>query len=167
MRHISQRVALSLLGIVGLLIGASPAATQTQTCQFNISLPGARTSTFTISSQGVHCLTTDVTMAASFTSGNAIEISANNVVLDLNGHKLGGQAAGPGTTARGIHAFQRKNITLKNGTVRGFNVGIFLEDVGPSSTSQGHRVEGVRAEGNTGTGIWVLGQGNVVRGNQW
>jgi len=157
---------LSGLGIVGaVLLGASPVAAQTQTCEFPISLPGPQTTTFTINAQGVHCLMTDVTMAASFTTGNATEIAANNVVLDLNGHKVGGLAAGPGSFARGIHAFQRKNLTIKNGTVRGFEIGIFLADFLPFPHG-GHRVEAVRAEGNTASGIHVQGQGSVLRGNQ-
>jgi len=162
------RSLVVIIGILGGLVGsAGSGLAQTQSCQFNISAPGTTTTTITINVQGVHCLITDVAMAASFTSGNAIEIATNNVILDLNGHEVGGQAAGPGTTAVGIHALQRKNLTIKNGTVRGFSAGIFLADAGlPFTTSQGHRVEGVRAEGNTSVGIWVDGQGNVVRGNQ-
>src|SRR5262245_19532548 len=167
MRTATQLIALLLLGIVAALhFGARSATGQTQACQFSISAPGSTSSTIVISQQGVHCLVTDVSMAASFTSGAAIEITTNNVILDLNGHKVGGTAAGPGTTAFGIRAFQRRNITIKNGTVRGFYVGIFLEDSTPYTTSQGHRVEGVRAEGNTADGIEVHGRGSVIRSNQ-
>jgi len=37
------------------------------------------------------------------TSGNAITIATNNVVLDLNSFKLGGLSAGLGTNANGIY----------------------------------------------------------------
>jgi hypothetical protein len=84
------------------------------------------------------------------------------VVLDLNGHKLGNLGAGPETTARGIYALNRTNITIKNGTVRGFKFGIFLDD---SGNSEGHIVENIRADLNTFTGIEVAGTGNIIRNN--
>jgi len=107
---------------------------------------------------------TDVSTDPSFTSGNAIEIANNNIVLDLNGHKVGGQAAGPATQATGIYALQRNNVTIKNGTVKGFRDGVLLDD--PTNTaSHGYLVENIRAEANTVRSIQVFGQGNVVRGN--
>jgi parallel beta-helix repeat protein len=99
-------------------------------------------------------------------SGNAITINVNNVVIDLNGRKLGGGAAGPGTEAYGIFAFQRKNITIKNGTIRGFKIGVYLDDASPHTTSQGHIIEDIRADMNTYMGIVTLGRGNIIRNNQ-
>ena len=97
------------------------------------------------------------------TTGSAIEIQANNVVLDLNGYRLNGRGAGPGTNARGINALNRQNITIRNGSVRGFVYGIVLEMGG--GVSQGHMVEDVRAEQNTLGGINVQGAANIVRNN--
>ena len=114
-----------------------------------------------ITVQGIYCFKGDLTTA--MTSGNAIDIQTNNVVLDLNGFKLGGLAAGLGTSAVGIHADNRQNITIKNGTVRGFFQGILLGGGGPS---QGHVVEDIRADQNTLEGIQVQGAGNIVRNNQ-
>ena len=111
--------------------------------------------------QGVYCFTGD--LATAMTSGNAINIETNNVVLDLNGFKLGGLAAGTGTFALGIHANNRQNLTIKNGTIRGFSGGILLQD---SGASQGHIVEDIRADQNTLVGIDVRGSGNIVRNNQ-
>jgi len=34
------------------------------------------------------------------------------------------------------------------------------------TTSQGHLIEDVRADMNTSVGIWVRGQGNIIRNNQ-
>ena len=90
-------------------------------------------------------------------------IQANNVVLDLNGFKLGGLAAGRATTTNGIFADNRQNITIKNGTIRGFFRGIRLSDTG---ASQGHVVEDIRADQNTRLGINVEGSGILVRNNQ-
>jgi hypothetical protein len=111
--------------------------------------------------QGVYGPTDNLRTA--MTSGNAIEIQTNNVVLDLNGFKLGGLAASPGTLTLGIFASNRQNITIKNGTIRGFFEGILLND---SGASQGHVVEDIRADQNTFEGIDVRGSGNIVRNNQ-
>ena len=100
------------------------------------------------------------------TSGNAITINTNNVVLDLNGFKIGGLSAGAGTLANGIYANQRKNVTIRNGTVRGFYEGIYLADSPPYTISQGHLIKDIRADMNTFVGIEVRGRGNIVRNNQ-
>ncbi|MDJ0613449.1 MAG: right-handed parallel beta-helix repeat-containing protein [Rhizobiaceae bacterium] len=111
----------------------------------------------TITVQGVYCLKGDLN--TNITSGNAITINTNNVTIDLNGWKLGGLAAGAGTNARGISATNRKNIVIRNGSIRGFRYGIFI--LGTSSTSSsGHLVESVLADGNRLLGILIQG-GNV------
>src|SRR5262249_20712498 len=95
-------------------------------------------------------------------TGNAIEIDASNVVLDLNGHKLGNLTAGPGTQATGIFVDDRKNVTIKNGMVRGFLTGIFLSNAGHSS---GNIIESIRADLNIFLGMEVDGTGNTIRHN--
>ena len=101
------------------------------------------------------------------TTGNAITIAVDFVVLDLNGFKIGGGSAGLGTQANGVRATNRKNITVKNGNIRGFYRAVFLEDTsGTFTVSQGHLVEDVRADQNTFEAIRVEGRGNVVRNNQ-
>ena len=117
---------------------------------------------FTITTPGIYCVTQDIT--TNLAAGNAIEIDASNVVLDLNDHKLGNLAAGLGTTARGIRAVNRTNITIKNGTVRGFEFGILLDKSG-AGAPQGYIVEGIRADLITYTGIAVVGTGNIIRNN--
>ena len=94
-----------------------PARAETINCTPITSLPA------TIDTQGLHCLTGN--LATSQTSGNAIEITANNVTLDLNGWKVGGQGAGAGTQAGGISS-AAVNVTVRNGIVRGFSIGISL-----------------------------------------
>ena len=80
--------------------------------------------------------------------------------------KLGGLTAGAATQAFGIRAFMRKNITIRNGTIRGFRGAIFLADNAFYDGSQGHLVEDIRADKNTFSGIAVIGRGNIVRRNQ-
>jgi hypothetical protein len=150
----TAKLAASLLVLLALVLGATPAWAETVNCTAITSLPAI------ITAEGVYCL--KGTLFTSMTAGNAIEIQSSNVVLDLNGFKLGGGSAGLGTTAIGIFASNRWNITIKNGTIRGFLTGIFLAD---SGASQGHVVEYIRADSNTAQGIDVRGSGNIVRNN--
>lgn len=52
---------------------------------------------------------------------SAIVIGASNITLDLGGHKLSGHVP---TT--GVFAIGREGITIKNGTIEGFNYGVFV-----------------------------------------
>jgi nitrous oxidase accessory protein NosD len=165
MRRVRGRTAPLLPAVAaGWLIAANAGTVRAQGCDFTISLPSPQTTTYTISASGTYCLTTDVTMDASFTSGNAIEIAASRVVLDLDGHTIDGGAAGTATQARGIHANRQSLLTIRDGTVRGFYIGLYLED-STYSTSLGNRVEGMRFEGHLATAIWAQGMGTVVRSN--
>ncbi len=146
--------------LVAVLVAAfwmSTAAAETTVCTEITTAP------YTISTQGVYCL--NANLETNLASGNAIEITVNNVVIDLNGHKIGNLAAGQATDARGIYANQRQNITIKNGTIRGFQIGIWLSHDALASTSQGHIIEDIRADLNTDTGIYVQGRGNIIRNN--
>lgn len=149
----------TFLGLVlTSLLAMSPAHAETTNCTAITSLPT------TITSQGVYCLTGN--LGTSITSGNAVTINANNVTLDMNGFKLGGLGAGDGTLATGISAFQRKNITIKNGIIRGFYRGIRLYDNSPYTTSQGHVVQNILADQNTRTGIELEGRGITLRNSR-
>lgn len=145
----------SLLVVPALALTTTTALAETVNCTAITTIPAV------INVQGVYCFTDN--LATNINSGIAIDIQTNNVVVDLNGFKLGGLSAGLGTTAHGIHALDRQNITIKNGTVRGFLKGIFLEN---AVLSQGHVIEGIRADQNTFVGIEVDGAGNIVRNNQ-
>ena len=110
-----------------------------------------------ISTQGTWCLRKD--LATGMTSGNAIEVKTNNVVIDCNDFKIGGLAAGVSTQAIGIYAGSgRQNITVRNCTVRGFNHGIYL-------SGDNHVVEHNRIDLSTLIGIRTEGDGNELRDN--
>jgi hypothetical protein len=145
-------ITLKQLPFLGLLFttGVAAAHAETVNCTPIKSLPAV------ISSQGVYCLTGNLT--TNISSGIAINITANNVTLDLNGWKVGGQAAGTTTLAAGIFS-DADNVTVKNGIVRGFNVGIYLQ-------GRGSVVEDMLTDENTTVGIEVIGQGSIVRRNQ-
>jgi parallel beta-helix repeat protein len=86
------------------------------------------------------------------TSGNVIEILSPHVTVDLNGFMITCDVPYGG---HGIDSDQ-DNITVKNGTVRGFGIGLNL-------TGSGGLVENVRAISNF-TGISV-GDNCLVRNN--
>jgi hypothetical protein len=142
------------IGLLPLLVLATPAPgarAETTECTVITSVPT------TISSPGVYCLKSN--FSTNLATGAAISIDANNVTLDLNGYKLGNLAAGTATLASGIDT-TRQNVTVRNGTIRGYYYGIVLNGGG------GHLVEDVRLDGNTYYGLFVAGTGNIVRRNQ-
>lgn len=152
---VKVKLASSRLFVLALVLGASATQAELINCTPITTLPAV------ITVQGVYCFKGN--LATGMASGNAIEIKTNNVLLDLNGFKLGGLSAGLGTNTFGIYALDRQNITIRNGTIRGFRQGIVLED-GPAS--QGHVVEDIRADQNTQVGIHVGGAGSIIRNNQ-
>jgi hypothetical protein len=148
-----KKALLLLAPMVALF--ATPAAAEVQACKVITSVP------FTINKAGVWCLKKKLKHKG--TTGYAIQINRNNVVLDLNGHLLFSKG-GPSSTAYGIYANNKSNITIRNGIVSGFDRGIYLEDSGGSS--HGNVVENIRAAGNYFTGIQVSGESHIVRKNQ-
>jgi hypothetical protein len=117
---------------------------------------------FTIRTPGHYCF--DANVRTSITTGNAIMIAADEVVLDLNGFVLDGTAAGTGTNANGIFTYDRRHVTVRNGTVRGFFDGLQLGAGGARAAAI--TVERMRVD-RTAVGIAVrgLGGGHVVRDN--
>jgi len=135
---------------------ATPAKAETIECTVIDSIP------IIITVQGIYCLKGN--LATSLAVGNMIDVTVNNVTIDMNGFKLGGLGAGVDTLAHGIHALDRRNITIRNGSIRGFFRGIFLE--GDAATSSGHLLEDLRLDGNRHAGAQVEGTGNIIRNNQ-
>jgi hypothetical protein len=72
-----------------------------------------------ITKAGVYHLTKD--LAYTPTSGAAIEIETTDVIIDLNAHEILGVS---GST--GVYASDQSRIVIKNGTIRGFQVGVNL-----------------------------------------
>jgi len=144
-------MSISRLSLLILLaIFATSIQAETINCTPITTLPA------TITAQGIYCLTGN--LATSQISGNAITINANNVTLDLNGWKVGGQAAGTSTQANGIFS-SANNVTIKNGIVRGFLYGIYLG-------GSGVVVRDMLADSNTYAGIYITGLGALVEHNQ-
>jgi hypothetical protein len=126
---------------------------------------------FTITKAGSYYLTTNLTV----TSGDAIDINANGVTLDLNGFNLISTEATPTGTAiqLGLAAGNR-DITILNGHIKGgvtnssggvFNGSGFNNGIGFSSVNSpiDVRVVGVTVLGCLNDGIYLgLGTATVV-----
>ena len=109
---------------------------------------------YTISQSGSYYLARNVTATA---SAVGIIIAADDVTVDLNGFALNG--AGVGTKGIDVPA-ARKNLTIRNGTVRGWTQGGVRADFATNCI-----LEKLRASGNTGgslVGALVAGNGSLI-----
>ena len=139
-------------GPQGLPGPQGPPGPDSSACVMITSLP------FQITAPGKYCLNSNLSTS---TSGSAITIAADSVVLDLNGFNISGAPAGPGSHANGIIVLERKTITIRNGTVSGFYNGIFLS----GSNSAWGVIEKMRIQDVTFQAIRVEGKGHIVRNN--
>jgi parallel beta-helix repeat protein len=93
--------------------------------------------------------------------GPALVVAADGVTVDLGGHVVSGEAAdsrrfdggapGPGILLRGV-----SGVTVRNGTVQGFQAGVVVEG------GSGNVVEGLTVQDNIGTPDGELGDGIVM-----
>jgi hypothetical protein len=120
---------------------------------------------YTITAPGIYCV--DQKLTVNMTSGAAITVASNNVVLDLNANAIGNLAAPAATTqAIGVLANSRQNVTVQNGIVRGFYSGVALIDQATPGTASGNAVYGMTSDQSRATGIVVEGTGAVVRNSR-
>ena len=148
-------LASCLLALAGLLPWhPAPAAESLDSCAGFIDAVPA-----TITRQGTWCLRHDLSTAVA--SGAAITVAANNVAIDCNHFKLGGLAAGDGSTTVGIKATNRQNASVRHCAIRGFHTGIDL-----TGSGGGHLVEDNRIDQSLVYGIRVSGDHNRVHGNR-
>jgi len=136
---------------ISLLLAASSASAEVVDCTPIETLP------VVITSQGIYCLKHD--LATSITSGTAILVNTNNVTIEMNGFKLGGLGGGTSTTTFGIASYNRQNVTVRNGTVRGFYNNVYLLG------GLGHIVEDLRLDGARGNGLFLAGTNLIARNN--
>lgn len=95
---------------------------------------------------------------------HAIEVQADDVTVDLRGNLLNYAGTdGATTTAAGVFADSRKNVTVRNGTIRGFFRAVYLEN---HINSARHVVEDIVAEKCRLLGLQVKGPDMIVRRNR-
>lgn len=115
-----------------------------------------------ITISGVYCLKKNLTYASAdvpITTGAAIQINAENTVLDLDGFTLSGGAAPTNTSALGIQ-ITADNVTVRNGTVANFRMGIYS-----SGLANGVVVENMVLVGNKYIGIYFYAKNSLIRNN--
>jgi hypothetical protein len=115
---------LRVVSFVLLFGSVLPAQAEVSTCKEITALPAI------VNTSGVWCLTKNLAWGG--TTGKAIDVQVGTVTIDLNGFTLGGSVSA-NTQAVGIHSINRANVTIRNGTIRGFFVGILLEGTGASN----------------------------------
>lgn len=114
---------------------------------------------YVITSPGTYDVASDLYYGATY--GNAVTVRAEGVVIDLHGHKIW-SSTGASTSAVGIFADQQSYITIKNGTIQGFQFGIEL--LGQSR--YGNQVQNMVLAQNWYFGLWVDGASTVISNNQ-
>jgi len=148
-----QRLLLGLVLAFGTIAGTARTAIA-QSCTTISAVP------YTITAPGRYCLNADLSTAQ--TSGAAIEVAANDVTVDLQGHTLNNLGAGVSTRTDGVHSRDRRRITVRNGRIVGFFVGVHLDIL---SDSGNHIVEALRFEQNRWKAIKLEGFDNIMRNN--
>ena len=152
--NLVHKLSLAALSLA-VLLRAAPAGAETLTCTDITALP------FTISASGHYCLNKNFTIA--FASGAAaVNVNANNVVLDCNNHFV----INTGTAgATGVYASNKSQVTVRNCGVQGFTRGIaFFESTGGASRSNVIEHNDVRK--SKLAGIQVAGASNIIDGNR-
>jgi hypothetical protein len=145
----SARTSLGFLALALFGIGAAPSTeaappTSISACPYNIT------------TSGNYVVTRDLTI-----SGSCIGINADNVALDLQGHRITGDGAGNGYGIR-CSGNGCNHVIIANGTVQSFDTGIWL--IGSFNTVAQMTVQkntGVD-RGNPGNGIVLTGNANTV-----
>jgi hypothetical protein len=106
---------------------------------------------FTIDVPGRYCLAEDLSLYPMPGDGPrlhapaALKVLADDVTIDLSGHVLNDHTLGMATNALAVRAHDRKRLTVTNGTVRGFFIGVaMVGDKGESVSVHDVRFEEVR-----------------------
>jgi parallel beta-helix repeat protein len=150
-----KSVALLCICMLFAWIAPAHAAKSYDNCTGYITMAPA-----SINLPGTWCLKQDIKLSSG--GGNAINVLADNVTIACNDFAIDGSAGGLGTNAFGVYAEGRRNLTLRNCKVRGFYQGLWVW----GDRSGGHRIEDNTFERNTYLGMFVQGDGSVIRRNR-
>ncbi len=103
----------------------------------------------TISAPGSYYLTGNLSC-----TGHGVTIASNDVTLDLMGFTISGDGE---ANEYGIYINGASNVEIKNGTVRGFDIGVYA-----TNTGNYIRVINLRMSHN-GDGMHLLSRGNIIK----
>ena len=103
---------------------------------------------YDISAPGSYYLTGELTGSV------GVRVLTDNVTIDLMGYSLLGDSSNDG-----IWMYNRTNVEIRNGTIRGFNYGIYAG----GTNSNHNRVKNVRVLDNGAQGIYLGSKNNLVK----
>ena len=150
-----MKLSIQLVLVLLLIVTAPPIAVHGADGQIKLTQPTEQTGfPISINKAGSYVLTSNLVVEDP--NLDAIEITVNDVTLDLNGHTIQGPNAGPGSGC-GVYAVDKFSITVKNGRIYGFGQGINLYSA-PDNLSRkgaGHLVEGIQTANNYFNGIYI------------
>lgn len=145
-------VSIATVVVSIALLGVTPAGAQTPVfCNMTIWMPGQ------------YVLNSDLNCV----DAPGLEVIANDVHIDFNGHTLSGPGTGTGIiTASGGVCVAVTGLHINGGTVTGFRRGIELCAPGPDSVTMNAHVNGMTVTGNIRDGLRLRrSNGNHINGN--
>jgi hypothetical protein len=146
---------MAALTLLALALTVAPAGAETVNCTVINAVP------FTIASSGIYCLNSHLN--TNISSGSAITVNADNVVIDLNGHVLSNNGPGGGTQARGVFSNNRRDVTVSTARSE-CSTRPAGRDAPGRGQSHPHR-GGSQARELPRQRVWVIGQSSTVRRN--
>lgn len=152
--RVPKHLLLDALALLGVATFAPPAHADTTQCLVIPTLPNA------LVSSNHYCLDQDFERAFAQT---AIQVNADGIVLDCNGHHIRQSDTTAGTT--GIAGYDRKNVIIRNCVIDGFVHGIYLGSSSDTADS-GNLIEGNHILNSRQVGLYAIGSNNRVERNR-
>lgn len=118
-----------------------------------------------INKPGTYCLTNNLVNKA---NQHAITIAVSGVAVDMQGFTVDSANLQTDNSLYGIYSLDARDITIKNGIIRGFMYGIYLSDSKGSDTSMdslsgGYLIENMVITNSLSRGIRIEGANNVIK----
>lgn len=157
----ARPLSLGAVAVFFLMVTAPPAAAAFTECR-PLTHPG-NGGQIVIDEPGVYCLVEDIRITSGV-SGAFVLIESPHVTLDLNGHSIRQTGEGEGT-GFGI-LVQRSSVSIRNGQVSGFSVGIWLQGCPSSDFRSAQLIEEVHLERSRDIGAILGCSGTTFRRNR-